>query len=349
MRTPLLSLALSLTLAVSPAASENPVIPDSAVEAFAAFRGVDHAAAAQHTRGSEPVDGWQERLRAEWELGALDGTAIPVLENLLADEDPYVRALGARAIGLAGGEDATETLIKSLAVEKHAVAAIATIEALARIGGEGALAAVEAKQKPGADKNVSNAVALARRQLKGGRWDVESIREEHREARRIEKMGVLTREDEVPEIALSSMNGPVNLSTHEGEIVVLVFSHGDKSVKGHKVLNRLSGQIQNLTDWGVRVVVVTPHEKERAKAWEDRMRLPFTVCADPAGRAQALYGVGRQLLVGAEWMPSPAWFVIDKRGRLAWEYIGKHDAGQANLGKLMPRLERLKNGEIVRD
>ena len=94
----------------------------------------------------------------------------------------------------------------------------------------------------------------------------------------------------------------------------------------------------------VVVIVVTPHEKERTALWAGRLRVPFVFVSDPSGRAQAAYGVARQLVFGSEWLPSPGWFVIDRQGRLVWSYVGTKTDDHAHLGKLLPVLADVTAG-----
>ena len=333
-----------------PVADAAIVLPEEAAEAVAAYRALDHASVARPQRGTAATAGWRERQRAEWELSSLPSTHAGLVAELLADESPHVRRLGARALGLIGREAATPVLIEALAGEKNDGARVALVEALGRSAGEGALAAIEAQQKPGANKSVLYAIGQARRQLKGGAWDLDSIRSEFAEARSVTPAETVpARQTKAPELGLPSPDGPVNLSTRAERVVVLVFTHGDRQTHASRFLQRLASKKKQLDEWGVDVIVVDPHEKERTDGWKSRLRLPFTFCSDPAGRAAAKYGLGSQLFVSGEWLPSPAWFVIDRYGDVAWEHVGTSPKDHPPLGNVLPILERVQNNEVIND
>ncbi len=359
MRTLIVLVTAALALTATAAEPDAvPRLPASAEEALVAFRKVDHAAAAKPRRGKTAAAGWEARSRAAWELAAVASDKVPALAALLQDDDRHVRALAASSIGIAGGPDHGPLLVAALEAERNDSVRSVLVGALARTGGDGALEAVEAQQKPGVDQNLQLAIGMARRQLKGGRWDIESIRAEYVEACRTQpgttqpgttQPGAPERGKPAPEIALPSFDGPVNLSTMSGSTVLVIFTHGDRATHGVRFLQRLASRRDQLEEWGVRVVVVDPHEKERTKAWAERLRLPFTVCSDPAGRAQAAYGVARQLYVGGEWLPSPTWVLINKQGQLSWSTSCPSDKDQPALGTLLPLIERVKNMERIED
>lgn len=339
--TTLVGVALVVSVAAIPAPAADAALPAAAAAKLDAFRKVDWTAHLKPARAEPAPAVWKTRCEAEWALAALPRSDAGALLPLLADGDRFVRALAARSAGIAQPDGASKALLAALAAEKDKNAKVALVEALARVGGEGALEAVEAQQQPGGDQDVSFHVGLARRQLKGGAWDLASIRGEHADALRAKLDGAKLGEP-APELALPSPSGPVNLSTLKGRIVVLVFAHGDRGPGADmKALQRLTMEQETLERWKVSVVVVEPHEKERTKAWADRVKLPFTIASDPAGRAAAAYGVARQLFVGSEWLPSPAWCVIDAEGRLVWRKVGTKPDEQTSLGELMPVLDQV--------
>ncbi|MCE9637770.1 MAG: peroxiredoxin family protein [Planctomycetes bacterium] len=341
----LASLGLALVFAAAPPAAPaaDAPIPTAVATKLDAFRGVPWGDHLKPVRSESAPEVWKARCAAEWALAALDKKDAGALIPLLADQDRFVRALAARATGIAQPDGASKALLAALAAEKDKVARVALVEALGRVGGEGALEAVEAQQAAGADVDVAYAVGLARRQLKGGAWDIASIRGENVEAVRC-TLGAAKVGEAAPEIALPSPSGPVNLSTLKGRIVVLVFAHGDCGTADVKVLQRLTTEQAKLDSWKVSVVVVDPHEKERTKAWSDRLKLPFTTASDPAGRAAATYGCARQMFRAGEWLPSPTWCVIDTSGRLVWRRAGTKIDDHASLGDLLPVLEQVSRG-----
>lgn len=318
-------------------------LPPRAAAALAEFRKVPWKDRLKPEHGATAPDGWQQGVKAEWELGSLDAEHLPALEALLTDEDRFVRVLAARSIGLVGEPSATPALAKLLVGESDPIILCTVVQALARTGGDGALEAVESLQKPGINADVQRHVGFARRQLKGGRWDLASIRGEHADALSTE-ISAAKRHEPAPELGLPSPVGPVNLSVFADHVIVLAFVHGDLGPLDNRVLARLELLREFLDLQQIEVIVVVPHEKERAQIWREKTKLRLRIACDPAGRAAAAYGVAKQLFSGSEWLPSPAWFVIDRKGRVAWSRVGTKMGDHASLGDLKPVLEDVVAG-----
>lgn len=348
-RTAVLAAALAasvVSVAPSvPSLADAPAVPAAAATKLDAFRKVPWTDHLKPAHAVPAPDVWKTRCEAEWALASLSAKEAAALLPLLGDDDRFVRALAARSLGIAQPEGAGAALIAALAKEKDRIPKLAIVEALGRVGGAGALEACEAQQ--GSDQDLSWLVGIARRQLKGGAWDLASIRGEHQEASKGALFAKAKVGEPAPEIALPGASGPVNLSTLRERIVVLVFAQGDRGGADAKVLQRLTTEQAKLDEWRVTVVVVDPHEKERTKAWADRLKLPFTFASDPAGRAAATWGVARQLFVGGEWLPSPSWCVIDRTGRLVWRKDGARPDEHASLGDLLPVLDNVQRGVKV--
>jgi peroxiredoxin len=327
--------------AVAFAADAAPALPPAAAVSLDAFRAVPWDDRCKPLRADPAPDGWQQRVKTEAVLASLESKDAPALEALLGDSDRFVRAVAARALGLTSGSKSAPALAAALAAEQDKLARISMIEALGRTGGDGALAAVEAQQTPGGDADITWMAGLARRQLKGAHWDIENLRAEFVEAGHA-KFAVAEIGKDAPDLGLPSADRPVTLGPYRGKVVVVVFTHGDRDVVGEKVLQRMTMEKDRLDKLEVQVIVVDPHEKERTLAWSQRMTLPYMVFAsDPAARAAAAYGVAKQVVVGGEWQPSPSWFVIDRKGRLVWEKIGRQEQDHASLGELLPVLEKV--------
>ena len=325
-------------------ADDGRTLPAPALEALTAFRKVAWKDRLKPARGAKLDSGWSTGVRAEWLLGSLERRHRPALEALLTEKDRFVRALAARSLGLQGDPKATPALARALKAERDQLIICSLIQALGRTGGDGALAAVEKLQKPGVAKDVQHHIGLARRQLKGGKWDVDSMRGEHEEAARANVVAVAKKGAIAPELGLPSPDGPINLSVLRDKIVVLAFVHGDRGPKDNKVLSRLALRQEYFKRHDVQIVVVVPHEKERTQIWRQRARHAFKVASDPAGRAAAKYGLAKQLLSGSEWLPSPGWFVIDRKGKLVWSRVGTKMGDHASLGDLMPVIKDVAAG-----
>ena len=62
----------------------------------------------------------------------------------------------------------------------------------------------------------------------------------------------------------------------------------------------------------------------RARSFQKRSSGEFLTLSDPSGRACAMYGVAKQLVVHDEWVNSPATFVIDRKGIVRYAYVGDY-------------------------
>lgn len=333
-------LVLVAVAATAVAADTTTALPASAAAALDAFRRVPWADRCKPVRGDPAPEGWQARVKLTAAFASLDARELPALEALLADPDRFVRAEAARGLGLTGSAKHTPALAAALSKETDKLAKIAMIEALGRAGGEGALAAVEA-QEQGTDAEIRFAVGMARRQLKGGAWDVANLRAEVAEAA-LAQFSVAVIGRPAPELGLASAEKPVTLGPLKGKVVVLAFTHGDREGHGQKVLQRLDLEKERWTRLGVQFVVIDPHERERTAIWAQKMMLPYvTFASDPGARTASAYGVAKQVVTGGEWQPSPAWFVIDRRGVLVWKLIGRQQAEHASLGDIVPVIDKV--------
>ena len=77
------------------------------------------------------------------------------------------------------------------------------------------------------------------------------------------------------------------------------------------------------------VVGIVPHERTRAAAWDKLTKGKFTILADGGFLASSTYGVAFQGRVHTATSNTPASFLIDKNGDVAWYYIGR---GPKNFG-----------------
>ena len=77
-------------------------------------------------------------------------------------------------------------------------------------------------------------------------------------------------------------------------------------------------------------VVVLPHSRETAQAWQDEFELPFPLVADADSTVASDYGQPVRLAFASDWADVfgriPKVSVVDARGpepRIAWTYTGK--------------------------
>jgi cyclophilin family peptidyl-prolyl cis-trans isomerase len=85
------------------------------------------------------------RARAALAIGRVaDPAAFPPVREALRDAEPQVRAAAALALGLAGDEEAEPALLRRLALDDGRPERLADLEALGRVGGERAVPALVA-------------------------------------------------------------------------------------------------------------------------------------------------------------------------------------------------------------
>lgn len=66
-----------------------------------------------------------------------------------------------------------------------------------------------------------------------------------------------------------------------------------------------------------------PHDRHRVRAWQEQVGKAFRVLADPGFVASCLYGVAFQMRIHTDTSNTPATFVIDREGTLAWAHVGQ--------------------------
>lgn len=84
-------------------------------------------------------------------------------------------------------------------------------------------------------------------------------------------------------------------------------------------LRQRKGDLDKL---GAALYCVLPMDLYRAATFKKGSAGPYTTLSDPAGRACAVYGVAKQLVVHNEWVNSPSVFVIDRKGVITYSYVG---------------------------
>src|SRR5215470_17325833 len=73
--------------------------------------------------------GWQERVALEYEI--INAADLNALRSALRDEDPFVRAIAARALGILGDKDSADALAELVQADKAYLVRIRAVESLA--------------------------------------------------------------------------------------------------------------------------------------------------------------------------------------------------------------------------
>src|SRR5262249_49875376 len=72
--------------------------------------------------------GWQERVALEYEI--INAADLKALRNALKDEDPFVRAIVARALGILGDKDSADALAELVKADKEYFVRLRAVESL---------------------------------------------------------------------------------------------------------------------------------------------------------------------------------------------------------------------------
>ena len=73
---------------------------------------------------------------------------------------------------------------------------------------------------------------------------------------------------------------------------------------------------------GAELICILPMDLVRCRSYQKKSAGPFTTLSDPAGRASAIYGAARQLIVHNEWVNAPSVFVINSKGMITYAHHG---------------------------
>ena len=106
--------------------------------------------------------GWQERVALEYEI--INAADLKALRNALKDQDPFVRAIAARALGILGDKDSANALAKLVKTDKEYLVRIRAIESLGYLKMEPEVLELAKKDRDG---GVSWVAKLAADQQKG--------------------------------------------------------------------------------------------------------------------------------------------------------------------------------------
>src|SRR5262245_32041444 len=70
--------------------------------------------------------GWQERVALEYEI--INAADLKALRSALKDEDPFVRAIAARALGIRGDKDSADALAELVKADEAYLVRVGAVE-----------------------------------------------------------------------------------------------------------------------------------------------------------------------------------------------------------------------------
>ena len=91
---------------------------------------------------------------------------------------------------------------------------------------------------------------------------------------------------------------------------------------------------------GASLYCVVPMDGYRTATFKKGSAGPYVTLSDPAGRACAIYGVAKQLVVHNEWVNSPSMFIVDLKGIIRYSYVGKSWGDRPSANTLLIEIKK---------
>jgi hypothetical protein len=163
--------------------------------------------------------GWQERVALEYEI--INAADLRALRIALKDQDPFVRALAARALGILGDEDSADALAELVKADKEYLVRIRAVESLGYLKMKPDVIQLAIKDR---DIGVTWVAKLAADQLKSDTDYAKQLREAYGTGIKREAMGTANLGQPAPDFtALTSDGKPFRLSTILGKKPIALY------------------------------------------------------------------------------------------------------------------------------
>jgi hypothetical protein len=163
--------------------------------------------------------GWQERVALEYEI--INAGDLKVLRIALKDEDPFVRAVAARALGILGDKDSAEALAELVKADKEYLVRIRAVESLGYLKMKSEVIQLAMKDRDG---GVSWVAKLAADQLKSDIDYARQVREGYATRIRREAMGTARVGQPAPDFTAQTSDGkPFKLSSIRGKKPIAIY------------------------------------------------------------------------------------------------------------------------------
>jgi hypothetical protein len=163
--------------------------------------------------------GWQERVALEYEI--INAADLKALRNALKDEDPFVRAIAARALGILGDKDSANALAELVKTDKEYLVRIRAVESLGYLKMKPEVLELAKKDR---DAGVSWVAKLAADQQKDKTDYAKQLREAYATGIQREVIGTAKLGKPAPDFtALTSDGKPFRLSTILGKKPIAIY------------------------------------------------------------------------------------------------------------------------------
>ena len=163
--------------------------------------------------------GWQERVALESEI--INAADLKALRIALKDEDPFVRAIAARALGILGDKDSADALAELVKADKEYFVRLRAVESLGYLKMKPEVIQLAIKDRDG---GVSWVAKLAADQLESDTDYAKQLREAYATGIKREAMGTAKLGKPAPDFTAQTSDGkPFKLSTVLGKKPIALY------------------------------------------------------------------------------------------------------------------------------
>jgi HEAT repeats len=163
--------------------------------------------------------GWQERVALEYEI--INAADLKALRVALKDEDPFVRAIAARALGILGDKDSADALAELVRNDKQYLVRIRAVESLGYLKTKPEVIQLATKDRDG---GVSWVAKLAADQLRSDTDYARQLREAYATGIKREAIGTASLGKPAPDFTARTTDGkPFQLSAILGKKPIAIY------------------------------------------------------------------------------------------------------------------------------
>jgi HEAT repeats len=163
--------------------------------------------------------GWKERVALEYEI--INAADLKALRTALRHEDPFVRAIAARALGILGDKDSADTLAELAKTDPEYLVRIRAVESLGYLKMKPEVIQAATKDR---DLGVAWVAKLAADQIKSDTDYAKQLRDAYAAGIKREAMGTAEVGKLAPDFKAVTIDGkPFQLSTVLGKKPIAIY------------------------------------------------------------------------------------------------------------------------------